>query len=331
MALTQAQLFENIVMKLSVLRYVVRARSKRSLTDLNRQCEGFFRDVLNQVYGTKLVNLNDTTQNAAAIDLGDTSARLCFQVTATSSSKKVQDTIDKFLKHGLQADYDTLRVLILGDKTNHTKAFDTHGKLSFDKKRDIVDIDDVLDAVEKLPLEKLRDLSDYVDAHLHPVTASLAPQSLLAQAEKTEDKPPKSARRFLQDAGIAPSDPEWNESFESLKELQARLLGLSGKQREFIRYIVENGVESAFGQRMSIGIQTLQQKLRLTDIEFHLYFTALSDQYLLEVDDENHATRFELRWPLIQHVDAFYTLNGWLTSADQYDRLFGRCDFSILD
>lgn len=331
MALTQAQLFENVVMKLSVLRYVVRARSKRSLTDLNRQCESFFRDVLNLVYGTNLVNLNDTTQNAVAIDLGDKGARLCFQVTSTSSSKKVQDTIDKFLKHSLNSDYDTLKVLILGEKTNHTKTFNTQGKVSFDKKQDIIDVDDVLEAVEKLALEKLRALSDYVDVHLHPVTASLSPQSLLAQAEKIENKPPKSAQRFLREAGISPTEPEWTEAFEAMKELHAKLLRLSVKQRDFIRYIVENGVKSVFGQRMSIGIQTLQQKLRLTDLEFESYFIALSDQHLIEVDDEDHATRFEVRWQLIQYVDAFYTLHVWLTSTDQYDQLFGRCDFTVLD
>ncbi|MFX1689736.1 SMEK domain-containing protein [Paraburkholderia sp. A2RI-6] len=92
-------------------------------------------------------NANDAKMNAPAIDLFDTGDQLCFQFSATSSRTKVEDTIDTSIANDLRKKYDRLMFLMLAEKTSHSKPFDTRGHFSFDAKTDIIDIDDLLDAI----------------------------------------------------------------------------------------------------------------------------------------------------------------------------------------
>src|SRR5580658_2389401 len=75
------------------------------------------RCVSRAVYGLSLVNLNHQNLNAAAIDLGDIKNRVAVQVTSERTKAKIQKTLDSFSQHGLAVDYDTLKVLIIGDRT----------------------------------------------------------------------------------------------------------------------------------------------------------------------------------------------------------------------
>jgi len=50
MPLEKAHTYQNIVMKISVLRFMVKTMSRLGKTDLNRQCETFVAVVLNHVY-----------------------------------------------------------------------------------------------------------------------------------------------------------------------------------------------------------------------------------------------------------------------------------------
>jgi predicted transcriptional regulator len=330
MAFTRAVLFENVVMKLSVLRYVVRSMSGRNLTDVNRRCENFFCGILNLVFDLSLVDLNLEEQNAAAIDLGDKNARVCFQVTATSASTKVHDAIAKFLDHKLDADYDKLKFLMLVEKKGYTTTFDTKGRFVFDKKTDILDVDDLLDAVEKLSLERLTELSEFIDAHLHPVTRALSPKSLLAQAEVIAPKEPKTARAFLDDCGVDDA-ADRKKAMSRLLELHRRLAQLSHKQRELIAFMIEYGKESEFGSRVAMGIQTLQQKLNLDDREMRDYYDALHEAGFLDLDSEERAKNFELTYALDKYEDAFYWLRGFLKGHDELQRVFVDLDFAVLD
>ena len=65
------------------------------LYDLNRYLEDFFKDILNIVYGYKLVNLNEERSNNPGLDLGDEAVKVAFQVTSTKSSDKVNTTLEK--------------------------------------------------------------------------------------------------------------------------------------------------------------------------------------------------------------------------------------------
>ncbi|KVN53102.1 MULTISPECIES: SMEK domain-containing protein [Burkholderia cepacia complex] len=330
MVLEKAELFEGIVMRLSVLRYVVKSMSKRGLTDVNRHCERFYCEVLNRVYGYHLVNANDAKMNAAAIDLADASGRLCFQLSSTSRRSKVEMTIETFIENELYEQYDRLMFLMLVGKTNYSKDFETDPKLDFkfDHKTDIIDIDDVLDAVEKLPLAQMKKLSDYVAEQLHPVARAMSPDSLLAQAEKVGGRPPKSAKSFLKHAGEEPGSADAKALFDGLTELHGKLVTLSRRQREFLAYIFEHGNEQ--DDRILMRIKTTEQKLRLTEAQGYEFYQAHAEAGLLWVDEDS-PTHFHMTFSVGLFPDVFLMLRGYLKTPEKFRQALVDCDFTALD
>lgn len=311
MPLEKAHVYQNVVMKLSVLRFMVKTMSKQGKTDLNRQCESFFATILNIIDGTELKNVNEAKMNEAAIDLADAGRKLCVQVTVTNSSTKIKDTITTFLKNELYLKYKTLEFLMLGEKKNYTTKFLTDGKFDFDSKVHVRDIDDVLLKAETLSLQKLTELSAFIDTQLPSVSRALAPNSLLATAERVDGGPPATAWAYLLHSVEDEDGAEWKLDFETLVDLHARLKALSNKQREVIAYMVIHGGQSRFRHRVSMPIQTLQQKLDLDEDKMLTYFKALEKAGLMDVDgdDERRPTDFELTCNLRgTHNDAFTML-----------------------
>lgn len=147
---------------LAELETKVNNRSILGLLDLNVIAETFFADFLNIVYSYKLKNLNIDRSNAPSIDLGDSENRIAYQVTSTKTSKKVQETLDQFIKYDLSKEYDTLYILILGEKQKSYKNIQTHN-LGFSIQDNILDLKDVLRAANKLTTENLKLLCDAID------------------------------------------------------------------------------------------------------------------------------------------------------------------------
>lgn len=332
MPLEKARVFQNVVMKLSVLRFMVKAMSKQGKTDLNRQCETFFSIVLNRVYGYELKNANNDSMNEAAIDLADKSRGICFQVTSTSDAKKIKKTIAMFNKRKLYKDYQELCFLMLVGKKGYTTTFETDGHFTFDYKSHIIDIDDILAKAESLELSKLKALSDFVDEELPSVSRALAPESLLAAAERSDGSPPVTAASFLEEIGGEKGHPSWKRDFESLNELQRCLMSLSRRQREVILYMIQHAKPNQFGQRLLMSIQTLQQRLHINTDEMRSYYMALEKANLVSLDDEHHATEFELAYILRgSRNNAFVMFKEFLKDEKHLEHVILDCDFSLLD
>lgn len=137
------------------------------LYDNNIIAEDFFCGFLNLVYGYHLTNMNHFVRNAPAIDLVDPGNRIAIQVTATGSREKVQDTIKKFRKHELFAEYDRLCMLFLGDIPKYEKPIDTEGLFEFDKKNDLWDMQSLIREIKKLSTEELGKLDAYLKEELN--------------------------------------------------------------------------------------------------------------------------------------------------------------------
>src|SRR4028119_469891 len=89
-----------------------------SRTDINRVAQTILIPLLAEVYGyTELKNLDSPEDpNYPAIDLGDETARVAFQVTSTSGSEKIKKTLRKFVERELYEKYDKLIIYILTEK-----------------------------------------------------------------------------------------------------------------------------------------------------------------------------------------------------------------------
>ena len=162
---------------LSTLVFSVKNKNALSLTDDSVLSEDFFAKLLNFVHGYNLVNLNEEEKlNYPGIDLGDKSARVCFQVTAQNSAGKIQETITKFEDNKGYERYDDMFVFVVGYKTKHNKEFFTKS-ITFDKVENIWDIRDLLRSIEALSTEKVAELLKVLEVELEDI-ASINPVEL---------------------------------------------------------------------------------------------------------------------------------------------------------
>lgn len=88
-----------------------------SLYDINIHAESFLIPVLNEVFGLRLENLNNSQKkNYPAVDIADFNNRVAFQVTATSDLEKIKGTLEKFKDHKLNEAFDVLYIYIITHK-----------------------------------------------------------------------------------------------------------------------------------------------------------------------------------------------------------------------
>jgi len=98
---------------LTLMAYLIKARSKIGMNDAAIGLETFVGSLLNELYDWNLVNLNQDGPNAAAADLGDKERREAVQVTIQDSGKKISHTVDVATHNGLAQNYDRITIFFL--------------------------------------------------------------------------------------------------------------------------------------------------------------------------------------------------------------------------
>src|SRR5215213_6999152 len=101
---------ERITELLGVFSFQSRAFSASGKTDFNKVSEDVLVPLFKQIFNLPAIrNLNsDVKKNYPAIDLADDEAKIAFQITATSDSRKIKDTLKKFVEHELYKEYSRL-------------------------------------------------------------------------------------------------------------------------------------------------------------------------------------------------------------------------------
>lgn len=122
---------------------------------------------MNLIYGYELKNANHLEKNAPAIDLIDQKNRIAVQVTSDNSSTKIKHTIEEFNKSQAYHLYDRLVVLILTQKKKYSSNFDTQGLFSFEKARDIWDVEKLIKDIRELETAQIKNVSDYLSEELY--------------------------------------------------------------------------------------------------------------------------------------------------------------------
>lgn len=337
MPLTSAKLFEEILLSLSVLRYIIKSRSKRGLYDLNKQSERFFANVLNLAEGWNLKNLNDVIKNHPAIDLGDDSARICVQVTSENRIEKINQTIFQLCSNNFDKKYDRLIILILSDKKNYKSEFASKYYPNFDKKSDIWDVDDLLERIERLSVEKLQALQQYLSVELAPIINSLAlKNSLFANAEKKLNMGPATCNEFLRSSGFEPNDGYWDDQLKSIKRLYKCIRNYSKQQREYLAFIVLRGkVEgSRWEERIGIFPGELERLLNISQHEILAFFHVLESDNLAWYDDDDRSGKIRINH-VQDDVDFFVSLRRFCNKKEDGEAFLERIivdgDFTLLD
>ena len=158
---------KNIAENLALLSREVSILNAVNLYDINIIAEDFFPGLLNLNYGYELKNANHLEKNAPAIDLIDQKNRIAVQVTSDNSSTKIKHTIEEFNKSQAYHLYDRLVVLILTQKKKYSSNFDTQGLFSFEKARDIWDVEKLIKDIRELETAQIKNVSDYLSEELY--------------------------------------------------------------------------------------------------------------------------------------------------------------------
>ena len=129
-------------------------------TDINKISETVLIPLFAIVYGYEnLENLNYTEKrNYPGIDLADRTARIAIQVTSTTNSTKIKETLQQFVKHKLYKSFDRLMIYILTEKQKSYSGSGYNeiiqGRFTFDKDEDILDYQELLRHVANLQLDQ---------------------------------------------------------------------------------------------------------------------------------------------------------------------------------
>lgn len=177
--MTRQDYIEKITDALALLSRKVEIKASLNLTNINICAEDFYKDLLNLSFGYKLENINITTPNVAAIDLGDLENKIAIQVTSTSGIKKTQKTVDMFIKKKLFYNYDRLIILNLVKITQHKEPFiGIPGKYQIDTKKDIWDYNDFARKISSKNTESLKEIVDFLARELKMVPESKSPKEV---------------------------------------------------------------------------------------------------------------------------------------------------------
>jgi hypothetical protein len=194
MVLKRAETLGVISDALAWIKVACEQRGWLKLFDEHVIAQHFFCRFLNAAFNLCLVEMDRIQANFPAIDLGDSTNRIAYQITAERRGEKVQHTLEKFLEHGLEKRYDTLRILIIGDRQSTYKSVVVPPSLQFDCDRDVMGLE-----------ELVKQLGNLDSARLETLQAILAEEVKLPVGGQTrpDDDTVKLEGRLSIDPGLA--------------------------------------------------------------------------------------------------------------------------------
>lgn len=131
--------------KLNLLSVRVSRNGKLNHLELHSHSENFYEQLLNMLYGWKLINLNSKLQNVEAIDLADSTNKLIVQVSATDTKNKIENSLDKkSLSSYLGYSFKFVLIPSKDAGALKTKTYNNPYNLVFDPKQDIIDVSSIL-------------------------------------------------------------------------------------------------------------------------------------------------------------------------------------------
>lgn len=262
---------KSIINSLTWLSTQVTVNNRLNLTDINVHSENFYRDLLNLAFGYNLVNINAINPNAASIDLGDEGNKFAIQVTSTSALTKTKHTVSKFIEKGLYEKYDRLVILNIASKSIHSTPTVGGDTYSLDTKKDIWDIGDLAIMFNELELEKLQEISNFLNEQLYMKPNGKLPrnvETILRLIELISDEEhPAAGEGFLDEPF---PDEKINKRFADHSEFL---------KQEFLTLYQDYGaVLDSVEQESDIG----QVKIRRVAQHLRVY----SDKILTECDGD---------------------------------------------
>ena len=141
---------DELVKLFAIFKAQVELSNRQGEYDINTHSEDLLASLFSCIYDGEFVNVNFQKKNNPAVDLIDSKARVCVQVTSTATFKKIRETLEKYFNAGYHNQCNTLLFyfLIKKPKLNrkskkNIKDF-INGKINFDVDNHLLDDNSIL-------------------------------------------------------------------------------------------------------------------------------------------------------------------------------------------
>lgn len=265
--ITRGIIIGKLIDDLSKLQGQIDFRCQVGLTDLNKYCEDFIKEVLNICYEQNLKNLNVDRINEPGLDLGDEKNEIAYQITSTSTSEKVNNTLETINSEQI-IKYKKIKVFILGKKQGKYDAVkdDLKTKCSFNTS-DIIDISDLCKQTISLRYDDLYNLYKLFEKEFQIVITEIEipneegtyPTSFKDKLEITPNTICINATKFLNEYS--------GNNIPKIKKVFNELGKLPRITRDFLETIIKAG-ENSDGS-FEVDYREIKRKLRISESELN--------------------------------------------------------------
>lgn len=161
--MTREDVISRITEVFARLESYLKLKGRQNLNDAAVLAEDFCKELLNRLYGHRLINLNTLDPNAAATDLIDTAARLGFQITANATTEKIRDVHRKTADHNIAARLDHLTILFLVAKAPAEPG--PSGNFTTCSRPPIVsrDLSSLISDIREMDLPRQQEIADFLE------------------------------------------------------------------------------------------------------------------------------------------------------------------------
>jgi len=265
---------------LAILRTEIEQLNKINLTDYNIIAENFYCDLL-KFYGYKLNNLNETNKNADSIDLVDKENKIAIQVTSRNDTTKIHDTIQGFYNNPDYNEYKQLIMLLIGkSKLDYPKTDFTKDNLfAFNKKKDIIDVDDIIKKFKSFNAKQLEPIVDFLESEV----------DIKISTKRTKSNEVITIIKMIE---YLSDDKNYIET--DIKEI----VDPDKKRLRFVEYF--DFLMKRYEELYSVYAGTLNEAKNASDIDsvrvkkISIYLKDLSDNYLAKYSNNPKEALYEL-------------------------------------
>lgn len=292
--ITRGYLVGNIIDSWSNINEKANIRCDLNLTDLPIYLEDYFCEVLNISRELNLSNINSEKSNFPGIDLIDRSSEEAWQVTMKKGSEKINSTLEN-IKGGKFENFD-IYVLIVGSKQSSYGAVDDElcEEVGFSVNEDIWDITDLSKKIVSLPLDRLKDLDDYVRSEEARIQIEL-------EVPNSEGEYPTSFRDF------AESIPK-----QKICGIDCLFEHLTEVESEYKKY--EQSTKERLNKDLKSFVRRLKKLPRITR-QFYVYLL----ENLETREPEGMYNTYEVNLEVIKRKTSRYSnLDGELSILESY-------------
>jgi len=140
--------------KLNVLAQRIETTGKLNILTLHNHSENFYQHFFNLLYSYSLDDLNNSLQNAEAIDIIDHKNLIIIQISSTCTKRKIESALSKDLIK-THSNY-TFKFISLSKNASNLRGqtFNNPHSIAFNPQSDIYDIVSILRDIKAFKIEK---------------------------------------------------------------------------------------------------------------------------------------------------------------------------------